>query len=120
MNIAYPLHFDVTKRTATTDDNRHIADMIEQLLFTSAGERVNRPDFGSGLKQLVFAPNSVELATAVEYTLRAAIQRWLGDVVQIQSLSVTAEDATLRIVLRYLIVRTGQFEEQIIEGQGQP
>ena len=57
--------------------------MIEQMLFTNPGERVNRPDFGSGLMQLVFAPNSPELAAALEFTLQAALDRWLGDVIEV-------------------------------------
>ena len=74
MNIDFPFHFDGSGRTASTDDDDHIRDMIEQLLFTSPGERVNRPDFGSGLLQLVFAPNSPELASAaaVHHAGRAA------------------------------------------------
>ncbi len=62
MNILYPYQFDNTGGTASTDDDRHIRDMIEQVLFTAPGERVNRPDFGSGIMQLVFEPNSDELA----------------------------------------------------------
>ena len=58
MNIDFPFHFDARGRTATPPTTDHIRDMIEQLLFTAPGERVNRPDFGSGLLQMVFAPNS--------------------------------------------------------------
>ena len=65
--------------------------MIEQLLFTNPGERVNRPDFGSGLLQMVFAPNSPELAAALQFTMQAALQRWLGDVIEVQNLEVTAK-----------------------------
>ena len=90
MNIDFPFHFDSRGRTASTDDNDHIRDMIEQLIFTNPGERVNRPDFGSGLLQLIFAPNSPELAATVQFTLQAAIQRWLGDVIEIQDLEVQA------------------------------
>ncbi len=61
MNIAYPFHFDGRGRTATADDDRHIRDLIEAVLFTNPGERVNRPEFGSGLGQLIFAPNSPEV-----------------------------------------------------------
>ena len=97
MNIDFPFHFDTRGRTAASDDAEHVRDMLEQLLFTNPGERVNRPEFGSGLLQLVFAPNSPELAAALQFTMRAAIQHWLGDVVDVQALEVTAEDATLRI-----------------------
>lgn len=108
MNIDFPFHFDSRGRTAGTDDDDHIRDMIEQLLFTNPGERVNRPDFGSGLLQLVFAPNSSELATALKFTLQAALLKWLGDVIQIQALEVSSEDAILRVQLQYIVRRTNQ------------
>jgi len=106
MNIDFPFHFDPKGHTAGTDDNDHIRDMIEQLLFTSPGERVNRPDFGSGLLQMVFAPNSQELAAALQFTTQAALQRYLGDVIDLQQLQVTAEDATLTVVVKYIVRRT--------------
>lgn len=107
MNIDFPFHFDSRGRTADADADDHIRDMIEQLLFTHPGERVNRPDFGSGLLQLVFAPNSPELAAALQFTMQAALQQWLGDVIQVQALEVTSEDATLRVQLQYLVRSTG-------------
>lgn len=108
MNIDLPFRFDNRGRTAGTDDDDHVRDMIEALLFTNPGERVNRPDFGSGLKQLVFAPNSPELAAALKFTIQAALQRWLGDLVEVQALEVVSEDATLRVVIQYLVRRSGE------------
>ncbi len=108
MNIDFPFHFDGRGRTAATGDDDHIRDMIEQLLFTNPGERVNRPDFGSGLLQLVFAPNSPELAATLQFTMQAALQRWLGDVIEVQNLQVTSQDSTLRVLLQYLVRRTNQ------------
>jgi phage baseplate assembly protein W len=108
MNIDFPFHFDASGRTATADDDAHIREMIEQLLFTNPGERVNRPDFGSGLMQLVFAPNSPEIAAALQFTLRGAIQRWLGDLIELQDLQVTSVDSTLTIDLQYLRRQTGR------------
>ena len=115
MNIDYPWSFDVRGRTAAIDDAPHVRDMLDQLLFTNAGERVNRPDFGSGLMQLVFAPNHAELAAAVQFTTRAAIQQWLGDVIDLQALEVTAEDATLRISISYAVRRTGETRTETLE-----
>ena len=108
MNIDYPFHFDGRGRTAATTDDDHIRDMLEQLIFTSPGERVNRPDFGSGIMQLIFAPNSPELAATLQFTLQAAIQRWLGDVLELQSLEVTSVDSTLTIDVQYVVRRTNQ------------
>ena len=107
MNIDFPWHFDTRGRTAATDDADHVRDMIEQLLLTSPGERVNRPDFGSGLLQMVFAPNSPELAAALQFTIQAALQQWLGDVIDVKNLEVTSVDSTLQIVLDYVVRRTG-------------
>lgn len=108
MNIDYPFHFDERGRTASTDTSDHIRDMIEQLLFTNPGERVNRPDFGSGLMQLVFAPNSPELAAALQYTLQAALQQWLGDLIELQSLEVESEDSKLTVAVQYIVRRTNE------------
>src|SRR4029434_9670288 len=113
MNIDFPFHFDRRGRTATTDDDDHIRDMIEQLLFTNPGERVNRPDFGSGVQQLIFAPNSPELAATLQFTVQAALQRWLGDVIEVRELTVTSQDATLSISLKYAVRRT--LEERTAE-----
>jgi phage baseplate assembly protein W len=108
MNIDFPWNFDGRGRTAATDDDDHIRDMIELLLFTAPGERVNRPDFGSGLLQLVFAPNSPELAAAVQFTLQAAINRWLGDLIDVRTLEATSDDALLTVELSYVVKATGQ------------
>jgi len=108
MNIDFPFHLDSRGRTAATNDSDHISDMLEQLIFTSPGERVNLPDFGTGLLQLIFAPNSPELAATVQFTLQAAIQRWLGDLITIEELEVSAVDALLSIALTYTVRRTGE------------
>jgi hypothetical protein len=106
MFIDYPFHVDASGRTATTGESDHIRDMIEQFLFTNAGERVNRPDFGSGLQQMVFAPNSPELAAAVQMTVQAGLQRWLGDLIDVTAVEVSSEESTLRVGVSYRIRRT--------------
>ncbi|MGL4610257.1 MAG: GPW/gp25 family protein [Trueperaceae bacterium] len=106
MNLDYPYRFDGRGRTAETSYENHVHDMIEQFLFTNPGERVNRPDFGSGLLQLVFAPNSPELAAALQFTVQAGLQRWLGDVIEVEHLEVTSEDAKLTVDLSYILRRT--------------
>jgi phage baseplate assembly protein W len=108
MNLDYPYHFDGRGRTATTDYADHIHDMIEQLLFTNPGERVNHPDFGCGLLSMIFAPNSPELAAALQFTVQASLQRWLGDVIDIASLEVKSEDAALYVIITYIIRRIAE------------
>lgn len=118
MNIDFPFHFDNLGRTATTDSDDHIRDMIEQLLFTNPGERVNRPDFGSGLLQLVFAPNSPELAATLQFTMQAALQQWLGDLIDVQELEVISEDSRLQVFLQYAVKRSGEQRTEIFTRSG--
>lgn len=88
------------------DDDRHIRDMIEQVLFTAPGERVNRPDLGSGLLQLVFEPNSDELAITTQFMVQAALQQWLGDIIEVNNVTVSNEDSSLSVTVAYTIRRT--------------
>jgi len=106
LNIDFPFHFDSRGQTALNDDDDHIRDMIEQFLFTNSGERVNRPDFGSGVMQLIFAPNSPELAATLQFTIQAGLQQWLADLIEVQELNVQSDDASLSIDLVYKVRRT--------------
>ena len=104
--IAHPFHVDGRGRVAAAGAADHLDQLVEQVLFTAPGERVNRPDFGSGLGQLVFAPNSDELQTAVEYLVQGALQQWLGDLLQVEEVTVTHDDAALGVTVRYVVLRT--------------
>jgi phage baseplate assembly protein W len=120
MNLDFPFAFDTHGRTAETDDSDHIRDLIEQLLFTNPGERVNRPDFGSGLLQLVFAPNSPELAATLQFTMQAALQHWLGDVIDVKTLEVSSQESTLRVRVDYVIRRTREEQSATFTKGGLP
>ena len=104
-HIAYPLYIDGSGRVDTATEDDHIRQMIEQLLFTSPGERVNRPEFGTGVMQLVFAPNSPELATATEFMIQSALQQHLGDLIKPEAVRVSSKDATLTITVQYVVLR---------------
>lgn len=116
-DIGFPFQIDKRGRTGVTDYASHVRDMIEQLLFTTPGERVEQPDLGCGLADLVFTPNSPELAAAVQASARGALQRWLGDVITVDSLTVSADDATLSITVSYRIDATGEQASGTITGQ---
>src|SRR5499425_617353 len=101
MNLAFPFSFDTTGRTAQQSIADHVKDMIELILFTSPGERVNRTTFGSGTAQLVFAPNSDVLSSAQQQAIQAGLQQWLSDLIRVQAVQVTAQDSTLLITVTY-------------------
>lgn len=108
MQIAFPYGIDLGGRTATVDDARHVRDLLEQVLFTAPGERVNRPTFGSGLMELVFAPNSDALAAAVQASTQASLQEWLGDRIEVTRLDIVADDARIVVTIGYTVRSTGE------------
>ena len=105
MDIDYPFHLDGRGRTARTDADDHIRDLIEQVLFTAPGERVNRPSFGTGLQQLLFAPNGGELATATQFLVQGALQQWLGDLILVEAVQVDSRDEVLTVTVQYMVRR---------------
>lgn len=118
MNIDYPYQFDSVGRTAGTTADEHIRDLIEQVLFTAPGERVNRPTFGSGLMQLIFAPINDALAATVQMSVQGSLQQWLGDLIRVEDVLVQSEDSTLRIQVQYTVIKTmerctAQFERGV-------
>jgi len=115
MEIDYPFHFNNRGHTAQTTWEDHVRDLIEQVLFTSSGERVNRPDFGSGLLGMVFELNSPDLAATLQFGMQAALLRWLKDLIELKALEVTSEEATLRVVVEYVVLRTGQAHTERFE-----
>ena len=109
MQIDFPYHFDGRERTATVDEPGHIRDLIEQILFTAPGERVNRPEFGAGILQLVFAPASPEAAATAEFMIRGALQQHLGQRIAIEEVTTDAGpgEGAMRIAIGYRILRGG-------------
>ena len=107
MNIAFPFRIGAGGRTSTADDAQHVRDMIELLLFTHAGERVMRPDFGTGLLQFVFAPNSAELAATLQLTIQGALDQFLGDIIDVRAVAVESIDAALYVTVDYALRATG-------------
>ena len=103
-----PFHVDARGDSALTLLDEHIRDMIYEVLFTAPGERVNLPDFGCGVRQLLFMGNSDALAVATQFLVQGSLQRWLGDVILAQKVEVTSEDSTLRALIQYVVMRTNQ------------
>lgn len=114
-DIRFAYGFDARGRTATAPYLRHVLELLEQLLLTNPGERVNRPDFGGGLAHQVFEPNAPERAVALELALSAAVDTWLGDIVDLRGLTVEARDSQLRVELDYAVRATGEVVSEVVE-----
>jgi phage baseplate assembly protein W len=104
----FPYRFDGSSRTQGDDHPGWVRGLVEQVLFTAPGERVMRPTFGSGLAELVFAPNSPELAATVQFLVQGALQQWLVDFVTVDAVEVEVVDATLTVRVTYTLRRTGE------------
>ncbi|MCR9143974.1 MAG: GPW/gp25 family protein [bacterium] len=115
MQIKYPYQINGNGQTAESNFADHIREMIEQLLFTVPGERVNRPEFGAGLMQLVFAPNSVELASSTQFLIQGALQQYMSDLVQAEEVNVEVIDSTLRVTIRYVILVDQSSQTEVFE-----
>jgi phage baseplate assembly protein W len=116
VDVAVPFAVDGRGRTAQRGYDDHVRDLVELLLFTSPGERVMRPDFGCGLADLVFEPNSPELAATVQLSIQASLQRWLGDVLEVGSVEVAADDGRLRVSVVYTVRATGTTRDDVFVG----
>jgi phage baseplate assembly protein W len=104
----YPFHFDSSGRVGIATPDDHVRDLIYQTLFTGPGERVNRPEFGCGLRQLVFMPNSDALATATQFVVQGALERWLSDIIQVQFVRVRNQEETVTVEVGYIRKDTGE------------
>ena len=102
----YPYHIDLDARTAQTSGDEYVRDLIEQVLFTSPGERVNRPTFGSGLLQLIFAGQDDELSHTTQSLVQGALQQWLGDLIQVEAIQVENVEAQINVTIQYTVRRS--------------
>jgi phage baseplate assembly protein W len=119
--VGFPFGFDGRGQTVESDGAVRIGELIEQVLFTSPGERVNRPDFGSGALQLVFAPGGDDIASTTQFLVRSALQQWLGDVIDVQDVDVQTEESTLFVRVSYVIRQSQQPQTaEFVRGVGSP
>ena len=118
-DLDFPLRIDAHGRSARTGEQDHVRDLVHQVLFTAPGERVMRPDFGCGLRTLVFMPNSDALATATQTLVKSSLQRWLEGRIQVESVEVRAEGERLHVEVAYVALLTGERHvDRFVEGGG--
>jgi phage baseplate assembly protein W len=115
MDINFPYQIRGNGRTDTTDRNDHVRDLIKQVLFTSPGERVNRPTFGCGLNQRVFEPNSFELISTLQFLVKGALQEWLSDVIDAEEVRIEIMDSTLQVYIQYTEIGILTSQEAVFE-----
>ncbi len=117
MQIDYPYHFDGGGRTALAGSDKHIRDLIEQVLFTAPGERVNRPTFGCDIPRLIFSPNSDAQAAATQALVQSSLQQWLGELIEVEAVEVQNVDSSLTVYVQYVVRQTQERQlDQFVRG----
>ena len=118
IDVGFPFRTDDSGRLADPPYEEHVRELIEQLLFTAHGERVNRPDLGAGLLELLFAPASMEVVSVAEHQVAGALNRWLGELIQVETVRVESDVSKLRILVRYILRRNQQHQAAVFEHPG--
>ena len=118
IEVGFPFQLDATGRVASPSYEVHVEQLIELVLFTSPGERVNRPDFGCGLLSTIFAALSDEERTAVQFLVQSALQKWLGTVIQVQRVEVTSPaESSLQVKVQYTLLETRKSRISVFDFQ---
>jgi phage baseplate assembly protein W len=109
-DVRHPVALDpgLGRLAAESDYGQHIDQMIRQLLLTTPGERVNRPDFGCGLRDMVFAANGQVTAGLTQVAVFQALGEWLGSVIDVEDVAVDAVDEKLEVRIAYVVRARGE------------
>lgn len=104
-SIRYPFALDkgVGRLAEERDYAKHVEQMMRQVLFTNPGERINRPDFGCGLRRMVFTPNSDVTASLIQIAILQALENWLGDLISVEDVKTKAAEEVLEIRIAYVL-----------------
>ncbi|HVR07643.1 MAG TPA: GPW/gp25 family protein [Thermoanaerobaculia bacterium] len=106
MFVRFPFQLDLGRDVAQSPDEPHLRELIEELLFVSPGERVNRPTFGCPLIERVFAPDTAETAAATQVMVQTSLQQWLGALIQVLGVNVQFQDDQMIVTVSYQDRRT--------------
>ena len=115
-HFGIPFRIDARGRTGSATSQEHIRDLIEAVIFTSSGERVNRYEFGSGAAQLVFQPAGAQVVAAIEFMLQGALAQHLGHLIEVRSVDAEVDDATLKVTVVYRVLTEEVLKSVDVEG----
>ncbi|WP_327256225.1 GPW/gp25 family protein [Streptomyces sp. NBC_01244] len=107
VHLGFPLRLNRRGRLQHSEEEAYLRGLVEAVLFTRPGERINRPEFGTGVHALVFAPAGDELAGVTRSLVQASLQQWLGELIRVEGIRVEAEESTIQVTVVYAPLRAG-------------
>jgi phage baseplate assembly protein W len=109
-SLRFPIAVDLARgRFAEEPDYAaHVDQLVRQVLLTNPGERAHRPDFGCGIRRMVFAPNTEAGAQLLQVSVTQALNQWLGSVIQVGQITTSANDSTLAVGVSYVLLAHGE------------
>ena len=109
MFLNFPYNINSKGKSSTVNNiNEYIKQLLEQLLFTNPGERVNRPSFGTGIRQLVFSPNSDEIVSITKALIQGNLQNWLSDYIIVEEVDTKSVESSLFVTIKYIVKSTSE------------
>lgn len=119
-DYAFPFRIDpASGQAAQSPYAQHVEEMIEQIILTSPGERADLPTFGSGLRQLLFAPNSPELQATAQLMVTQNLNGWLGDQITVQSVTVSGgpggDQSRMLVQIQYTLIETQSLQTTLVQ-----
>jgi len=113
MQKSFPFQINHYGHISEADADKHLRDMMEQILFTIQGERVNRPEFGCGVQMLVFGSIQPEMLTVKQSLIQMELQKYLGHLMQLREVKISTEESKLTILIRYTSFADNQLYEAV-------
>jgi hypothetical protein len=93
----------------------HVDQMIRQVLLTTPGERADLPEFGCGLRQLLFAPHSNALDTTTQVLVQRSLNQWLGNQISLQTVTVApgpgGDYSQIVVTVAYVLLETQSLQQ---------
>ena len=112
--VSFPWRINDLGQVASQTGDENICAKIMEVLMTAPGERVHLPEFGCGLRDLVFDPNNDILAATTEFNISAALQRWLGNEILVERVDV-ASSAESEVTIEVIYLRRDQLERSKVK-----
>ena len=119
-DYAFPFLIDpLSGQARQTTYATHVDQMIRQILLTTPGERADLPEFGCGLRQLLFAPDSDALQATTQLLIQRSLSLWLSDQIKVQTITVgpgpDGDYSQIVVQIAYTLLETQSMQQTSVQ-----